>query len=161
MWYGLASLFPIGHVRSLTSRTSQQGTHTFSHQLHATSQPHSIRQSPVRTPFPIMLGKSTRSGSTSSCLPTPPGTPPVIAPPSYIAGARFVAKRHDPPSPFGRHYPRLDALDIDVPEDASHLEWCLQHPPLPASTHSNDMRNIDIAQTVRTGGDCGAQVILT
>ena len=41
------------------------------------------------------------------------------------------------------------------------LEWCLSHPVRPGTVRSKSYRQTDIHTSVRTGDECGAQVVLT
>ncbi|KAF2279868.1 uncharacterized protein EI97DRAFT_360365, partial [Westerdykella ornata] len=78
----------------------------------------------------------------------------------YVEGRTFTALRHTPPAPFGREY------DTPLPpvqqnqEQLTQTEYCLLHRPLPGTTHYEDTLELEICLELRTGSDCGAQVVV-
>jgi serine/threonine protein kinase len=105
---------------------------------------------------------STDSSIAHSGLPSPPpDTPPKKFQTPYIIGAKFVAKRHEPPTRVEMGYHEYSRLEPEVTGDLSHMDWVLSHPPAPGVTHTMDERCIEIAAPVRDGASCGAQVVVT
>ncbi|KAJ4991596.1 hypothetical protein SVAN01_02977 [Stagonosporopsis vannaccii] len=78
----------------------------------------------------------------------------------YSPGNTLILKRHTPPPPCGPFYEGTARSRI-LPERVSKLEWCLTHPPRPGVTDLQDTRTIIIKAQIRTGHQCGAQVLLT
>ncbi|KAF1917636.1 hypothetical protein BDU57DRAFT_513989 [Ampelomyces quisqualis] len=106
---------------------------------------------------------STYSSTTSSCLLTPPVSPPsspVETQFPYVVGATFLAKRHEPPSRSEMGYCELQGIP-EVTYDVPQRDWCLAHPPAPGITHEEDVRSIEIAKAIRVGENCSAQLVLT
>jgi serine/threonine protein kinase len=104
---------------------------------------------------------STPPTSTPGALPSPPTSPSKEQRSPYVEGAKFLARRHEPPTTFEMGYHERHRRRPKVPDDATHLDWCLAHPPAPGTTHTEDTRYIDISKCIRTGENCGAQIVLT
>jgi hypothetical protein len=90
-----------------------------------------------------------------------PTAPPTELSTPYAVGASFVAKRHEPSPPFGRHYPQVLDESTKKPDRETQLQLCLSHPPVPGTTISQDIRDISIVKPIHVGDSCGAQVVLT
>ncbi|KAF2623896.1 hypothetical protein BU25DRAFT_461683 [Macroventuria anomochaeta] len=105
------------------------------------------------------MATSSRSASSDSLSPPPSSQEDDFGP--YFPGQTLILKRHIPAPPCGRDYCDLDAPDSDVPDEVSKLEWCLAHPPRPGSTDLNNTRKITLKAPIRTGYECGAQILLT
>ncbi|KAH7093689.1 hypothetical protein FB567DRAFT_178449 [Paraphoma chrysanthemicola] len=103
---------------------------------------------------------SRRSSDVSSGLPSPPRTPPRKPHSPYVVGATFIAKSHIPPAPFGKYYGEHESCDLEQLPSSAQLEWCIAHPPAPGVTKHEDTICIGIANTIRIGSDCGAQIVL-
>jgi hypothetical protein len=87
--------------------------------------------------------------------------PPTELSTPYAVGASFVAKRHKPSPPLGRHYPQVLDESTKKPDRETQLQWCLSHPPVPGTMISQDIRDISIVKPICVGDSCGAQVVLT
>lgn len=79
----------------------------------------------------------------------------------YVLGATFTAHRHQPPPPFGGNYSSRSRPNQDDLRDVSQLEWCITNPPAAGSTIINEAYTFTIISTIRTGSDCGAQLVRT
>jgi hypothetical protein len=102
---------------------------------------------------------STQSTTESTGLPSPPGTPANKPVNPYTIGASFTIKRHKPPAPYGGIYSRNPTPVLQ--EDVDQFEWCLSHQPATGLTSEDDDCTFTIADTIRTGNKCGAQLLLT
>jgi hypothetical protein len=80
---------------------------------------------------------------------------------SYPLGQTFTLKQHIP----GPACPDSDCTTYLEPEwkyeNVSQFEWCLDHPPSTGSTNSRQKRKVTFTENIRTGRQCGAQVLLT
>jgi hypothetical protein len=77
----------------------------------------------------------------------------------YNAGTRLTIERHEPPPPFGRPYDNLPVTDQESFNEKNQLEWCLEHPPRPGFSGPSTTRTLEIAKAIRTGLECGSQVV--
>lgn len=106
-----------------------------------------------------MTTSSSFSGSSSDSLPSS-----ILSQEEdfclYSPGTTLVLKRHVPPPPCGVYY-QDPAPNITLPEQVSKLKWCLTHPPRPGIIDHQDTRTIVLKEKIRTGSQCGAQVLLT
>ncbi|KAF1848881.1 uncharacterized protein K460DRAFT_275757 [Cucurbitaria berberidis CBS 394.84] len=100
---------------------------------------------------------SDQSNGLSSLPVAPTGKPPN----PYVVGASFVAMRHQPPAPYGGIYSDDFIPYFDGLPNSDHFEWCKSHPPAQGLTLLEDRQCITITDIIRTGDDCGAQVLLT
>ncbi|KAH7383819.1 hypothetical protein BKA66DRAFT_417355 [Pyrenochaeta sp. MPI-SDFR-AT-0127] len=100
------------------------------------------------------------SDSSSNCF-SPPSKPYYKPPLPYIVGGSFTAKRHQPPAPFGGIYAGDGLPHIDLDPPPNQVDWCLSHPPEGGLTISKDICHFNITGTLRTGLNCGAQILLT
>jgi hypothetical protein len=77
----------------------------------------------------------------------------------YVVGATFVARRHEPPAPFGHGYdtpwPPYKTNDFRLPQ----IDYCLIRQPLEGRT-LDESRVLTITGTVRTGYSFGAQIVV-
>ena len=77
----------------------------------------------------------------------------------YVVGATFVARRHEPPAPFGFGYdtpwPPYKTNDFRLPQ----IDYCLIRQPLEGRT-LDESRVLTITGTIRTGCSFGAQVVV-
>ncbi|KAH7082618.1 hypothetical protein BKA63DRAFT_583637 [Paraphoma chrysanthemicola] len=103
---------------------------------------------------------SRRSSDMSSGLPSPPRMPPRKPHSPYVVNATFIAKSHIPPAPFGGYYGEDKSCDLERLPSSAQLEWCIAHPPAPGVAQREDTIRIRIVNTIRTGSDCGAQIVL-
>lgn len=106
---------------------------------------------------------SSRSSIDSSGLPSPPRSP--TGPPKfpYSVGAKFVVRKHVPPTTLEMGYWRNPGRYVSpkVIGNPTQLELCLAHPPTPGITYAEETRCMEIAKIIRGGQDCGAQTVLT
>ncbi|KAL1792860.1 hypothetical protein ACET3X_009367 [Alternaria dauci] len=83
------------------------------------------------------------------------GKPPL----PYTVGATFVARRHEPPAPFGHGYdtpwPPFKTSDFRLPQ----LDYCLTRQPLEGRT-LDECRVLTITESILTGYSFGAQVVV-
>lgn len=79
----------------------------------------------------------------------------------YPFGQTFTLKEHIP----GPACPEFDCTIYLEPswkyEFVSQFEWCLDHPPSTGSTNPQQKREVTFTKGIRTGRQCGAQVLLT
>lgn len=91
---------------------------------------------------------------------TPPVTPTRKLPTPYTARSRFVAQRHHPSATVcERAHERRKSSRTSL-HDASQLDWCLSHPPNTGGALTSEYCIIEIERPLRTGDDCGAQILL-
>ncbi|KAF2634316.1 hypothetical protein P280DRAFT_474728 [Massarina eburnea CBS 473.64] len=108
---------------------------------------------------------SDSSSNHSAGSSTPPSSPVSQSPFPYAVGTSYVAKRHIPPAPFysdsvGQN-DKYQAAREETLEPVTQQEWCLSHPARPGATDSSTTRHFTIKQSIRTGDQKGAQVVLT
>jgi len=77
----------------------------------------------------------------------------------YVEGLTFTAMRHEPPQPFGSHYNTAYPPDQEGWKQLSQTEYCFSRSPLQGQTFDDDTKALRITSTIRTGYDCGAQVV--
>ncbi|KAH7412322.1 hypothetical protein DE146DRAFT_642820 [Phaeosphaeria sp. MPI-PUGE-AT-0046c] len=104
---------------------------------------------------------SDQSSAETNGLPSPPSSPPEPPAFPYVEGAKFVVHKHEPPTMSEMGYDEEDYCLPGVSGEPSHLEWCLANPPAPGVRHPDTARDVEIAQIIRCGKTCGAQVVLT
>ncbi|KAH6621881.1 hypothetical protein C7974DRAFT_414564 [Boeremia exigua] len=106
---------------------------------------------------------SAPTTDASNGLLSPPRSPREGTSAPYPVGQSFCVKRHTPVIPFGRNYCESedDEPPSVVPEDVSQLDWCVAHPPCAGKTDTSVTRDIIFKAPIRTGDQCGAQVMLT
>ncbi|KAG9185382.1 hypothetical protein G6011_07926 [Alternaria panax] len=77
----------------------------------------------------------------------------------YTVGAKFVARRHEPPAPFGHDYdtpwPPFKTGDFRRP----HIDCCLIRQPIEGRT-LDESGVLTITESIRTGYTYGAQVVI-
>ncbi|KAF2846187.1 hypothetical protein T440DRAFT_472040 [Plenodomus tracheiphilus IPT5] len=101
---------------------------------------------------------SDLSDHIATGLISPPTTPPKKLATPYTIGSRFTARRHRPPPvDYEGHTDGTNRGDLN---DASHLDWCLSHPPKTGGIITEEYCDIEVARPIRTGVDYGAQVVL-
>ncbi|KAI8931007.1 hypothetical protein NX059_012018 [Plenodomus lindquistii] len=103
---------------------------------------------------------SELSTDSNTGLQSPPATPPRRLATPYIVGSRFIAQRHQPSSTECTRSLRGKSSRGDSLKDASQLDWCLSHPPDTGGALTSEYRPIQVDGLIRTGGDCGAQILL-
>ncbi|KAF2846190.1 hypothetical protein T440DRAFT_246701 [Plenodomus tracheiphilus IPT5] len=99
------------------------------------------------------------SAEVASGLPSPPGTPTLKPTNPYYLNAVLTAKRHEPPPPFGGLYRAKQVPFLPTSTHVDPLEWCISHPPTPGTTSTEDIHTFTITGIIRTGDNCGAQVV--
>ena len=79
----------------------------------------------------------------------------------YPLGQTFALEQHLP----GPACPDFDCTTYLEPswkyQYVSQFEWCLDHPPSTGSTEPQQEREVTFTKSIRTGRQCGAQVLLT
>ncbi|KAJ8111336.1 hypothetical protein OPT61_g6045 [Boeremia exigua] len=98
--------------------------------------------------------------SGSDSFPSSPRSPahPVACP--YFPGAVFTAYRHEAPAPFGGYYSDCPFPDQNELQQSSQLDWCISHRPNPGTTFLEETCSLAIKSEIRTGIDCGTQLVL-
>ncbi|KAF2119362.1 hypothetical protein BDV96DRAFT_567433 [Lophiotrema nucula] len=78
----------------------------------------------------------------------------------YVPGYHFTAKQHDAEGPFGNKYQNECPPEIQGWKRLSQTQYCLRH-AFPGGTTYNDVTlSSKIISRVRTGYDCGAQLVV-
>ncbi|KAF2022777.1 hypothetical protein EK21DRAFT_95451 [Setomelanomma holmii] len=77
------------------------------------------------------------SNDVSSGLPFPPPAPPRKPRSPYVSGTTFLARRHDPPTPFGGRCSQHSSSGLDQLQGSSQLEWCLRKLDVTAQADSD------------------------
>lgn len=75
----------------------------------------------------------------------------------YPFGQTLVLKQHTP-DPACRDWGYKSHLPTSP---ISQLEWCLNHPPSTGITNQRCKREVTFTKNIRTGRECGAQILLT
>lgn len=79
----------------------------------------------------------------------------------YTVGETFKIYRHTPPPPFGENYPREFCPEADIgPYQVTQLQWCRLKPPQPGKTSKRHPRYMTITGMLRSGDNCGAQLVI-
>ncbi|KAJ4336706.1 hypothetical protein N0V95_008544 [Ascochyta clinopodiicola] len=99
--------------------------------------------------------------SESHSLPSPLHSPAKPSTYPYVLGATFIAHRHLPPVPFGGYYSKCECPNQDDLQRTSQFDWCVAHPPAEGTTLLDHAHTFTIQSVIRTGENCGAQIVLT
>jgi hypothetical protein len=78
----------------------------------------------------------------------------------YVEGFTFTAMRHEPPQPFGRGYNTTYPPVQEGWKELSQTEYCFSRSLLQGQTYYEDTKALRITSTIRTGYDCGAQLVI-
>jgi serine/threonine protein kinase len=81
-------------------------------------------------------------------------------PPPYEVGYTFTAMAHTPPDPFGHGYINMYPSTTADWQELSQIEHCISCLSLLGTTHEVETRDLEITSLLRTGYDCGAQVVV-
>ncbi|KAL6705073.1 hypothetical protein ACN47E_007332 [Coniothyrium glycines] len=94
-------------------------------------------------------------------LATPPGTPPKKPRHPYHVGASFTIRDHTPPTPLKDMDQQKEIQFITSQPCLKQLDWVLQHPLPDTETPARHEQACNIAGVIRTGENCGAQIVVT
>ncbi|KZM18891.1 uncharacterized protein EKO05_0010396 [Ascochyta rabiei] len=97
--------------------------------------------------------------SASHSLPSPHRSPAEALSCPYVPGATFIAHRHVPPAPFGGSYSEIEISNQEDLQCSTQLDWCVAHPPAEGATFFDDAHSFTVKSAIRTGENCGAQLI--